>query len=54
MKKKGANYFQDKKIHEDKEKKENIVKTKLNAVKKKVVLAVRTRGTQEGGKGSGR
>ena len=36
MKKKGANYYQDKKINEDKEKKEDIIKKKLNAVKKKV------------------
>ena len=36
MKKKGANYYQDKKINKDKEKKEDIVKKKLNAVKKKV------------------
>ena len=36
VKKKGANHFQEKKIHEDKEKKEDIVKKKLNTVKKKV------------------
>ena len=36
MKKKGANYYQDKKINKDKEKNEDIIKKKLNAVKKKV------------------
>ena len=47
MKKKGANYFYDKKIQEDKEEKEDIVKKKLNTVKKKAALTGRTKGIQE-------
>ena len=47
MKKKGANYFYDKKIQEYKEEKEDIVKKKLKTVKKKAALTGRTRGIQD-------